>query len=123
MNDHELKKVFRALAEHDSRAASPFLRSRIEAQRPSVRARRRRVWFTASGVTIAAAAALMFAVMPRQELLELDLTGTRLVSTTDFLLNTPGRSFMRTVPALGVTVTSLRPAQSHSRSDTSGRDK
>ena len=47
----------------------------------------------------------------RQELLELDLSGTRSAATTDFLLNTPGSSLMRTVPA---TRTPLRCSMSSS---------
>jgi len=124
VNDTDLQKAFRALADQDARATSPFSRARVDAQRPSVRARgRRRVWFTASGFTLAAAAALVFAIIPRHELLELDLSGTRLPATTDFLLNTPGSSLLRTVPAIGITTTSRRPAPSPSRTDTSGREK
>jgi hypothetical protein len=123
VNDNEMQDAFRALAAEDAREASSFSRARVEAQRQSLRARRRRAWFTASGVAVAAAAALIFAVMPKQELLELDLSGTRVASATDFLLNTPGRSLMRTVPAIGVTTISRRPTPSLSRTDTSGSDK
>ena len=124
MNDKELHDAFRALAGQDARAASPFSRAHVDAKRPLVHARRqRRAWYAATGVAVAAAATLVFAVMPQRELLNLDLGGPVWAPSTDFLLNTPGSSLLRSVPSIGVTITSRKPAASRSRGDTSGRDK
>lgn len=123
MNHNDLKNAFRALANQDAQLVSPYSRARVESRRPSDGARHRRAWFTASGLTLAAAAAVVFAVMPRQDLLELNLSGTRVTAATDFLLNTPGSSLMRSVPSIGFIATSRRPAGSPSRRDTSRRDQ
>jgi hypothetical protein len=124
MNDGELYEAFRAVAKQDARAALPFSRAQVEAQRPHARARsRRRAWFAASGITLAAAATLLFFVVPQREMLDLDLGGPVWVPSTDFLLNTPGRSVAGTVPPGDVTTTSSGSSARPLRGDTSGRDR
>jgi hypothetical protein len=122
MNDNDLKKAFRALAEQDARSASPFSWVRVESLRSALRAGRRRVLFTASGLTFAAATVVMTAVMPRQELLELDLSNTGWVATTVFLLDTPGSSLLRSVPSIGSIPAPGLPDAFPARLDTSPRN-
>ncbi len=120
MNDNDLRDAFRAVAREDAGMASPFSRSVVDARRPFVRAQRRAL-YTASGFALAAAATLLFVVMPRQELLDLDLSGPTWAPSTDFLLNTPGSSLMRSIPSIGVMTESRTPETAPSSSDTSGR--
>ena len=123
MNDNELREAFRTLADNDARSAPAFSHARIAAMRPAARARRMRRWVTASGVAFAAAAVLMFVVIPRMTMLDLDVPDTRWATSTDFLLKTPGSSLLNTLPAIGVSTTVTRSSSPAPRGDTSGRNK
>jgi hypothetical protein len=123
VNDSELREAFHAMADEDARFAPPYSRADVSARRGMVRASRKRALYAAGVCAVAAAAVLAYAFAPRQEMLELDLSGTRLTSATDFLLDTPGSDLLRTVPSIGIVGTAAQPDAVTSRIDTSRRDQ
>ncbi|MFQ6046620.1 MAG: hypothetical protein ACE5PT_09760 [Gemmatimonadales bacterium] len=97
-NDADLRGRFQALRQEDTARAAPFTAPR---PRPS-RAGGVRVWAAA-----AAAAAVLAAVLwaldrgGGGDRLAIDLSATAWQAPTDFLLETPGRDLLRTVPRVG----------------------
>jgi hypothetical protein len=97
-NDHGVRELFARLKEEDRAHTPPF--------RIPVRAERHTWW--SPGLAAAAAIALIALVLLRPDPPPsnasgqlVDLRASTWRSPTDYLLVTPGRELMRTVPAMG----------------------
>ena len=119
--DDDLRGRFQSLAAADAACAPAFSRERIEVHRSVLRSRRaRRVWYTA-GVLATVGAAVMLVLRPRPTPIPLDLSGASWTAPTDFLLDTPGSEFLRTVPLIVPHVETQTTTAAPRRGDTSGR--
>jgi hypothetical protein len=106
--DDDLRRRFQALAASDARSTPALSRTMRAARARAARASAaekatRRRWITAGLLGAVATAAAAIIVVKREPPPLIDLSTAHWVAPTDFLLNTPGRSLLRTVPGFSVT--------------------
>lgn len=132
MTGRDDERDFRQDADADLRAAFAALRSEESAQAPSFEAvlgaasrgavRRRRPWLVPALTGTIAAAAVVVAVLAVRHTPDAHVpAGVRIeewTAPTDFLLETPGRDFLETVPRIGEL-----PARVVGESSDDGRER
>jgi hypothetical protein len=109
-NDDDLRRRFHKLAARDAESAPGVSGTLIAARSRAARVTRKRRWYVAGLIGATSVAVVAIVVVRQQSTPLIDLSASRWVAPTDFLLNTPGRSLLQTVPSFTVT-----PLQSSSR--------
>lgn len=124
MDDESLRARFRSLAAAEARGAPHVTAETLARHRQVVRARRssRALRLTGATAALAAAAAALVVAWPRPTPTPLDLAAFTWTAPSDFLLDTPGSAFLRTVPTISLPQPTI-VTESADRDDTSRRNQ
>jgi len=124
MDDRALRARFRALASADAGLVPQLSVATLGAHRAMLRTRRaRRRWQSAGTVAVVGAAAgALFLAWPREPRPALDFSSVTWTAPTDFLLDTPGSAYLRSVPTIDMPK-APNVADAADRDDTSRRNQ